>query len=100
MDRQVSLNEIEEAIRKNKPFIKEKFKVKDIGVFGSYVRGEQHENSDLDVLVEFGERVGFFKFLELEEYLEELLHLKVDLVSKKALKPRIGQQILKEAVML
>ena len=91
---------IEDKIKRSKPILKEKFKVKDIGIFGSYTRGEQTENSDLDVLVEFRERVGFFKFLELEEYLEELLDLKVDLVSRKALKPRIGQNILKEVVMI
>ncbi|NIM16038.1 MAG: nucleotidyltransferase [Candidatus Aminicenantes bacterium] len=100
MNKQVNLKEIQERIRCNKPILKKKFKVKDIGIFGSYVRGEQKENSDLDVLVEFGERVGFFKFLELEEYLEGLLKLKVDLVSRKALKPRIGQHILKEVVMI
>jgi predicted nucleotidyltransferase len=100
MNKPINLKEIEDKIKYSKPILKEKFKVKDIGIFGSYTRGEQTENSDLDVLVEFGERVGFFKFLELEEYLEELLNLKVDLVSRKALKPRIGQNILKEVVML
>lgn len=100
MNKQVNLKELQERIKSSKPILKKKFKVKDIGIFGSYVRGEQKENSDLDVLVEFGERVGFFKFLELEEYLEGLLKLKVDLVSRKALKPRIGQHILKEVVMI
>jgi predicted nucleotidyltransferase len=100
MKKAINLKEIEDKIKCSKPILKEKFKVKDIGIFGSYTRGEQTENSDLDVLVEFRERVGFFKFLELEEYLEELLDLKVDLVSRKALKPRIGQNILKEVVMI
>jgi len=50
--------------------------------------------------VEFSERIGMFKFLELEEYPQELLQIKVDLVSKKALKPGIGQYILKEVVMI
>ena len=100
MNKQVNLKDIQDRIRCSKPILKKNFKVKEIGIFGSYVRGEQKENSDLDVLVEFGERVGFFKFLELEEYLEGLLKLKVDLVSRKALKPRIGQHILKEVVMI
>jgi len=100
MDNKNNLKEIEDLLKKRKPFLKENYKVKNIGVFGSYVRGEQKEDSDLDILVEFNERIGFFKFLELEEYLQELLHLKVDLVSKKALKPRIGQYILEEAVMI
>jgi len=100
MKKAIKLKEIEDKIKGSKPILKEKFKVKDIGIFGSYTRGEQTENSDLDVLVEFRERVGLFKFLELEAYLEELLDLKVDLVSRKALKPRIGQNILKEVVMI
>jgi len=100
MNRQTNLKEIEALITRSKAILKNKFKVKDIGIFGSYVREEQTETSDLDVLVEFGERVGFFKFLELEEYLQELLKVKVDLVSKKALKPRIGKNILKEVIML
>jgi len=100
MEKKANLKEIADTIKRSKPVLKERFKVKDIGIFGSYVRGDQKEVSDLDVLVEFGERIGFFKFLELEEYLKELLNLEVDLVSRKALKPRIGQHILKEVVML
>jgi len=100
MNRQTNLKKIESLIKSSKPILKSKFKVADIGVFGSYVREEQTETSDLDILVEFGERVGFFKFLELEEYLQDLLKVKVDLVSKKALKPRIGKNILKEVIML
>ncbi|UCH95326.1 MAG: nucleotidyltransferase family protein [Candidatus Aminicenantes bacterium] len=100
MNKTINFKEIEDKIKCSKPLLKEKFKVKDIGIFGSYIRGEQTENSDLDVLVEFAEWVGFFKFLELEEYLEELLNLKVDLVSRKALKPKIGQNILREVVMI
>jgi predicted nucleotidyltransferase len=100
MDKTKKIKEIENAIKRSKPYLKEKYKVKNIGIFGSYVRGEQETGSDLDVLVEFGERIGFFKFLELEEYLQDLVQLKVDLVSRKALKPRIGQHILREVVML
>lgn len=95
-----NFKDIKNIINKSKPFLAEKYKVKDIGIFGSYARGEQKENSDLDVLVEFNERVGFFKFLELEEYLRELLKVNIDLVTKKALKPRIGQNILNEVVMI
>ena len=78
--------------------LRKKYNVKGIGLFGSYVRGEQKKGSDVDILVEFREPIGLFKFLELEEYLGELIGRKVDLVSKKALKPRIGKRILAEAV--
>ena len=100
MEKQKNLEEIEKLIVLNRPFLDEEFKIKNIGIFGSFVRGEQKKESDLDVLVEFREKIGFFKFLELEEFLEKLLNLKVDLVSRKALKPRIGQHILNEAIML
>ena len=100
MDKKKELKNIERILKREKPLLIEKYHVKDIGVFGSYVRGEQKKNSDLDIMVEFSKRIGFFKFLELEEYLQELLQVKVDLVSKKALKPRIGQYILKEVVMV
>ncbi len=83
-------------LRENKPFLEEKYKVKKLGVFGSYVRGEQKKSSDLDILVEFAEPVGLFEFMELEEFLEKKMGIKIDLVSKKALKPRIGKHILEE----
>ena len=85
-------------LRENKPVLEEKYKVKTLGVFGSYVRGGQKEGSDLDILVEFQEPVGLFKFMELEEFLGKNTGIKVDLVSKKALKPRIGKYILKEVI--
>lgn len=92
------LDEIKRILEEYKPVMEEEFKVKEIGIFGSYVRGEQEEDSDIDILVEFFEPVGFFTFLDLEEYLKELLGIKVDLVSKKALKPTIGQYILQEMI--
>lgn len=72
--------------------------MKSIGFFGSYVRGEQKRSSDLDVLVEFSEPIGLFKFIELEDFLTEKLGVKVDLVMRDSLKPRIKESILKEAV--
>ena len=70
--------------------------VAEIGVFGSFVRGEQQENSDVDILVEFSRPIGFVAFMRLEAHLQKLLGRKVDLVSKKALKPYIGRHILEE----
>jgi hypothetical protein len=93
-----TLEEIKEILIKEKPFLKEKYGVKDVGIFGSYARGDQEDKSDLDLLVEFERPVGFFKFLELEEYLEKITGIKVELVTKKALKPRIGEYILREVV--
>ncbi|MCK5327634.1 MAG: nucleotidyltransferase family protein [Candidatus Latescibacteria bacterium] len=95
-----SLKEIKQAIQAHSEFMSEKYNVRTMGVFGSYVRGEQKLKSDVDILVEFNEPIGFFKFLELEEYLGSITGRKIDLVSKKALKPRIGKRILEEAVFL
>jgi len=74
------------------------FGVKKIGLFGSYARGEQTENSDIDILVDFEKFISFFKFIELEDYLSDKLKAKVDLVSIDALKPLIKPDILEEAI--
>jgi predicted nucleotidyltransferase len=95
-----SLEEIKSTLETVKPTLRERFKVKTIGVFGSYVRGEQKRRSDVDLLVEFEEPVGLFEFMDLEMYLSDLLGVKVDLVSKKALKPHIGKRILEEVIMV
>jgi predicted nucleotidyltransferase len=96
----MSLDEIKRILASHKPELAERFLVCEIGVFGSFARGEEDEGSDVDILVEFSEPVGFFTFLELEEHLRDLLGRKVDLVSKKALKPRIGGNILRELVTI
>ena len=79
-------------------FLRERYNVKVIGIFGSLVRGEQKRYSDIDIMVEFSQPVGFFEFIELEEFLSKILKRKVDLVTKKALKPAIKQYVLKEVV--
>ena len=91
---------VKRVFLQHKAELREKFKVKTIGVFGSYVRGEQKRNSDVDVLVEFEEPVGLFEFIKLENCLSDLLGVKVDLVSKKALKPHIGEHIMQEVIMI
>jgi len=92
-------NQILEILRAMKPELEADYNVKTIGIFGSVVREEPHSQSDIDVLVEFHPPIGLFKFLELEELLSERLCGKVDLVSKKALKPEIGRSILAEVVL-
>ena len=97
-----TLEEIKARLERLKPTLKEKFEVETIGIFGSYTRGEQSKKSDVDILVEFSEdtEIGFFKFLDLEEFLSRKLGVKVDLVTKNALKPYIGKRILQEVVMV
>ena len=92
------LAEIQEILRQKKPILRERFKVKEIGVFGSFVRGEEKDTSDLDILVELERPVGLIKFVGLQNYLSDELGEKVDLVTKSALKPRIKKNILSEVV--
>ena len=95
-----TLEEIKRRINGQKSFLKENFKVKSISVFGSYLRGKQNEESDIDILVEFYQTVDLFKFVELEYFLSDILGRKVDLVMKDTLKPRIKDRILEEAVVV
>ncbi len=93
-----NFEEIKRTINGHRLFLEERFKVKSIGVFGSYLRGEQSEESDIDILVEFHSTIDLFEFIELEDFLSEILGSKVDLVMKDALKPRIRDRILRETV--
>jgi len=85
------------ALSKELPKIKSSFNVSELDVFGSYVRNEQKDDSDLDILVTFSKVPDLFQFIELENHLSDLLGLKVDLVMRSALKPNIGKRILSEA---
>ncbi|AMQ18725.1 type VII toxin-antitoxin system antitoxin protein adenylyltransferase MntA [Thermococcus peptonophilus] len=93
-----SLDEIEEILRMHKRELEEKFGVKEIGIFGSYVRGEARETSDVDILVDFHRIPSLLEFIRLEEYLEDLLGVRVDLVMKSALKPKIGKHVKREVI--
>ncbi|NWG04542.1 MAG: nucleotidyltransferase family protein [Syntrophaceae bacterium] len=79
------------------PELRERYGVRGVSLFGSFLRGERHQGSDLDVLVEFDRVPSLFEFIRLERHLSGLLKMKVDLVMKSALKPAIGRRILEEA---
>jgi hypothetical protein len=89
--------EIKEILLLNKPYLEGRFDVTKIGLFGSYIRSEQTEDSDIDILVEFGKPIGW-EFIDVKEYLEKLLGKNVDLVTVKALKPRFKERILREII--
>jgi len=93
-----SIQEILKKIREQLPALKKRYKVSRLEVFGSFVRGEQKEKSDIDILVEFSETIDLFMFIELEGFLSDKLGAKVDLVMKDTLKPRIKDAILREAI--
>jgi uncharacterized protein len=78
--------------------LSERYKVHELGVFGSYVRPEQRDDSDLDILVTFSEAPSLLKYIELENYLSDVFGVKVDLIMKDALKPAIGKHILEEVM--
>ena len=96
------LEQIKQKLNQNLTQIKQRYHITQLGIFGSYIRGEATENSDLDILVEFEPQAkfGLLTFCELENYLSELLAIKVDLVMKDGLKPNIGENILREVVYL
>jgi uncharacterized protein len=91
-----SLAEIKSIVQSHKGELAEKYGVAEIGIFGSVVRGEAREDSDVDVLVEFNRPIGLFAFIDLEFRLQDLIGNKVDLVQKSGLKKFIGQRVLSE----
>ena len=93
-----SLNEIQQTLREQKPYLAEKFGVRIVGVFGSYVRQEQRPDSDLDLLIELDRppKISLIGLVELEDYLSQILGVKVDFAIKTNLKKRIGMRILQE----
>jgi uncharacterized protein len=86
---------VEKILKDQKDFLLREYFVNKIGLFGSYVREEQTEKSDIDILVEFTRPVGF-EFIELKDYLESLFNKSVDLVTANALKPYMKQEIMNE----
>ena len=95
-----SLEEIKNTLSRQKQGLRQKYGIAEIGIFGSYVRGEQKKQSDVDLLVKFEEpsNLTLLDFIRLENYLSEILGVKVDLVEKTTLKPRIGKRVLQEVV--
>ncbi len=95
-----SLNEIKQNLNNKKSFLRDKYKINRLGIFGSYVRGEQKQESDIDVLVEYEEAPSLITLIELENYLSEALGLKVDLVTRKGIKDQLKSYILGEVEYL
>lgn len=87
-------------ISQHLPKLTQQYNISYLGIFGSYVRGEQKDESDLDILVEFSEEPDLLEFIGLKQELSEILGVEVDLVMKSALKPRIGKRILEEVVQV
>ena len=92
------LSRVRDILLQNKAELARTYCVKSLGVFGSLVRGEQEDASDIDILVEFVDNPGLIDFIALEYLLSDLLGARVDLVMNDSLKPTIGERILREVV--
>jgi hypothetical protein len=99
MPRMVAEN-LFQRLRQLKPQIKERYKAKQLQLFGSFVRGEQKGSSDIDILVDFEEGADLFDLIGLEIFLEEELERKVDVVPRRALRVELQESILREAVSI
>ena len=100
MKTKTDLATIINILRQNLPSLGERYQVESLGIFGSYVRNAQRAGSDLDLLVTFRKPPSLLKFIEFENYLSDILGVKVDLVMKDTLKPRIGTRVLREVMPL
>ncbi|WP_199883816.1 nucleotidyltransferase family protein [Anaerosinus massiliensis] len=92
----LDINQIKDILEQEKNYLVDKYHISEMGVFGSYVRNEQTKRSDVDILVDFSKQISAFQFIDLKYELSKKIGIRVDLVSKKALKPRIGKRILEE----
>jgi predicted nucleotidyltransferase len=105
MDRDIkgtypSLEKVVQALIENLPEIRKRYSITLLGVFGSYVHGEQNKSSDLDILVEFENPLSLLELSALQRDLSSIVGVKVDLVLKRTLKPNIGKRILSEVIYL
>jgi|WetSurMetagenome_2_1015567.scaffolds.fasta_scaffold1453890_1 uncharacterized protein len=92
-----SQEKIISLLSEHKESLSTKYHIEALGLFGSYSRNDYNKNSDVDILVEFTQSVGI-ELIDLADELEEILHKKVDIVTKKGIKPRYLQHILKDLV--
>lgn len=94
------LGELIEQLRALQPELRSRYPIRSMGVFGSYARGDQRDDSDLDLLVEIGEGMTLPDYVGLQSELSDALGVKVDLADRSTLRRRIGRQILAEVRML
>ena len=95
-----TLNEIRQVLSLQKQSIREIYRITEIGIFGSYTRGDETETSDVDILVDYETAPTLIMLVELRDYLSQLFGIKVDIVTKNGLKPRIRERVLAEVVYL
>lgn len=89
-------NEIIKILKELKPILEKDYNITEIGLFGSYLRGEQNQDSDIDILLDHKSGLTFFKLIDLENLLNKTFGVKIDIAFKKYLKKNIGKRILSE----
>jgi len=95
----MNIVEIKKILEKNNNYLRQTFHVREIGIFGSFVKGEEKtdNDSDIDILIAFNKGYkDFFNYMRLKYYLEDILGREVDLVIKEAVKPRLKERIFRE----
>lgn len=95
-----SLAEIKKELKRHLPSLSKEYGVKSMALFGSYARKQEGGDSDLDILIEYTELPGLIKYIELENQLSDLLEVKVDLVIRDSLKPRVAKSVQLEAIQI
>ena len=95
-----SVEEARAILKEHKGEVVRRYRVSELGIFGSFVRGEQKRRSDIDILVEYEEVPDLFEFINLERYLQRLLRKKIDLVRKEAIRPELKNRILSEVIYI
>ena len=95
-----TLIDIQNILTELKPELTDKYHVSQLGIFGSYARGDYNSASDIDIIVEYSQKPSLFGLIELQDYLSDRLQMKVDLVTKEGLKPQIKEKILAEVIYL
>ncbi|YAF96629.1 MAG: nucleotidyltransferase family protein [Nodularia sp. CChRGM 3473] len=95
-----TINELKQILLAQKQYLCETYQITQLGIFGSYARGEQTESSDVDILVDYETAPTFIKLAQLKDYLSQAFDLKVDIVTKNGLKPRIRDRVLSETIYI
>ncbi|OGU16658.1 MAG: hypothetical protein A2X61_16250 [Ignavibacteria bacterium GWB2_35_12] len=96
----LKIQELKNIINAQKSNLIRNYGIKEIAIFGSYIRNENTEISDLDILVDFKQQPSLLKFINMKNYLTDLLGIKVDLVMKSAIKPALKNDIVSSSIQL
>ncbi|MFH1097219.1 MAG: nucleotidyltransferase family protein [Candidatus Desantisbacteria bacterium] len=95
-----TLEKVKQILRENFEFLTNMYRIRSMGIFGSYVREEQKKESDIDILVEFNEPISLLKLVNIENFLTDFIGIKVDLISKEDIRPELKETILSEVVYI